>query len=76
MPTEIESNAYNIEVPTLFIGASKDFLIIEDANRAQIEKYAKNLRIESVNAGHYLHIERADEVNGLIENWLETTKFL
>lgn len=59
-------------IPSLFVGASKDCLCRESAGVAQMKKCATTLRTASVSAGHYLHLERADEVNVILEEWLTT----
>ncbi|EKM53674.1 uncharacterized protein PHACADRAFT_198096 [Phanerochaete carnosa HHB-10118-sp] len=70
--TRIPEDAHKIKVPSLFVGASKDYLCRESAGVAQMQKYASALRTASVPAGHYLHLERADEVNVILEEWLVT----
>ncbi|GJE94742.1 alpha/beta hydrolase [Phanerochaete sordida] len=68
----IPQEAYAIKVPALFIGASKDVLLRESAGLVQMRKHATALHIASVDAGHYLHIEAAEEVNRILEEWIVT----
>ena len=65
--TEISEETYTINVPSLFIGGSRDTLFPEAVSLVPMHKYATNLKVVSLDAGHYLHIERADEVNKALE---------
>ncbi|GJE94746.1 alpha/beta hydrolase [Phanerochaete sordida] len=69
---KIQKEAYPIKVPSLFVGGSKDPLFVEAVSLETLKKYATDLKIESVDAGHYIHLERAEEVNKAIEEWVAT----
>ena len=52
-----------IEQPSLFIAAERDSVGIPSEQLRSTLPYAPGMKIRTVDAGHFLHIERADEVN-------------
>lgn len=60
---EIRSMSGLIEQPSLFIGAERDPVGIPARQLMTTLPYAPAMRIRSVDSGHFLHIEQADEVN-------------
>ncbi|GJE94745.1 alpha/beta hydrolase [Phanerochaete sordida] len=68
----MSKDLYTINVPSLFVGAKKDVLCVEVATLPTMQKRAKALKIVSLDAGHYLQLECADEVNKTLAEWLAT----
>ena len=69
---DASKDLYTINVPSLFVGAKKDVLCVEVASVPTMQKHAKALKTVSLDAGHYLQLECADEVNKTLEEWLTT----
>lgn len=58
-----------IEVPVLFIGATKD-LVLNPKTWVNNEKYISKLTTRTVESGHWVLWHKPDEVNKLIGEWI------
>ncbi|KAF1831798.1 alpha/beta-hydrolase [Decorospora gaudefroyi] len=70
-----EKNGGVLEFPVLFIDAKYDSVCSPSTapKMAESQKaFAKNLTYVTVEAGHWLHLERPEETNGALERWLKT----
>ncbi|THW33582.1 alpha/beta-hydrolase [Aureobasidium pullulans] len=67
---EIRSMSGVIEQPSLFIGAEKDSVGIPSEQLLSTLPFAPGMQIRTVSAGHFLHIEKADEVNEVLYNFI------
>ncbi|GJE94740.1 alpha/beta hydrolase [Phanerochaete sordida] len=70
--SQISTDAFEIKVPALYVGASKDVVAVESFSLPLMQKYATNLQTASLPAGHWVQVECADELNSIIEKWLST----
>ncbi|THW88940.1 alpha/beta-hydrolase [Aureobasidium pullulans] len=69
---EIRSMSGVIEQPSLFIGAEKDSVGIPSEQLLSTLPFAPGMQIRTVSAGHFLHIEQADEVNEVLYNFIQS----
>ena len=60
---EVRSMPGIIEQPSLFIGAERDPVGLPAQQLMATLPYAPRMHVKSVDSGHFLHIEQADEVN-------------
>lgn len=60
-----------IEIPVLFIAATKDEALPPTMSRA-MDGYIPNLTRKSVDTRHWALWEKPDEVNQIIRGWLES----
>ncbi len=60
-----------IDIPVLFIAATKDEALPPSMSRA-MDEYIPNLTRKSVDTRHWALWERPDEVNQIIREWLES----
>ncbi|CZT19751.1 uncharacterized protein RCC_05606 [Ramularia collo-cygni] len=67
------ANNGELLMPTLFIGATYDTVCDTVTSTAadNQKKYSKNLTEASVDAGHWVYMEKPDEVNAIIAKWIE-----
>ncbi|KAF9022510.1 alpha/beta-hydrolase [Hymenopellis radicata] len=65
-----ESNA-TFNKPVFFAGASRDYISIVALMRAAFFQYAPDFIFQDYDSGHWVMIERADEVNKDLLEWLE-----
>ena len=61
-----------IKQPSLFIGAEKDSVGIPSEQLLSTLPFAPGMQIRTVSAGHFLHIEQADEVNEVLYNFIQS----
>lgn len=59
-----------INVPTLFIQATKDSVLQPHMSKG-MEKWLTNLTRGEVDGTHWVLVQRPDEVNKIIREWLE-----
>ncbi|THY80317.1 alpha/beta-hydrolase [Aureobasidium pullulans] len=71
---EIRSMSGVIEQPSLFIGAEKDSVGIPSEQLLSTLPFAPGMQIRTVSAGHFLHIEKADEVNEVLYNFIQSVQ--
>jgi soluble epoxide hydrolase/lipid-phosphate phosphatase len=69
--TEIPTPAHTLSHPTLLI-SSTDNVITVTANFAeQMRPLVPDLKVERVSGGHWLQLEKADEVNKILDEFME-----
>lgn len=70
---EKAANNGELLMPTLFIEAKYDTVCdtVNSPLAANQKKYSKNLTEASVDAGHWVAMEKPDEVNSIIAKWIE-----
>ena len=59
----------NIDIPVLFIAASKD-MALPPAMSAGMDKFIPHLTRMEVNASHWAPVEKGEEVNIIVKAWL------
>ncbi|KAG9189383.1 hypothetical protein G6011_06251 [Alternaria panax] len=69
---EVRSKSGTIEQPSLFIGAERDAVGIPSEQLLNTLPFAPRIQVRTVDAGHFLHIEQADEVNEILHDFLQT----
>lgn len=70
-PIGIPQAASIIQSPVLLIIASEDKVGIPDVQIGNTQPYAENLRVRSVDAGHFLQLEAPDRVNEELQAFVE-----
>jgi soluble epoxide hydrolase/lipid-phosphate phosphatase len=74
--TEIPTPAHTLTHPTLLI-ASTGYIITVTINFAeQMRQLVPDLKVENVIAGHWLQLEKADEVNKILEEFIEEKRLV
>jgi pimeloyl-ACP methyl ester carboxylesterase len=66
---EIDTDAWFIEKPSLFICGQRDQYVPCIAS-AGMEKNFKDIEMHEVDSGHWIQVEAHDEVNQIVKNWL------
>ena len=61
-----------IDTPALFIRGAKS-KYIRDEDWPAIEQHFRTVGLETIDAGHWVHAERPDELLGYVQNWLYST---
>jgi pimeloyl-ACP methyl ester carboxylesterase len=68
---EIPTPAHTLTHPTLLI-SSTDYIITVTANFPELMRpFVPDFKVENVNGGHWLQLEKADEVNKILDNFME-----
>ncbi|MCJ1247997.1 hypothetical protein MMC30_005212 [Trapelia coarctata] len=71
---ELELHKTTIEIPTLFILATKDGVLTPELSYG-MEKYFSKLTRKEVPASHWALWEAPEQVNGFLKEWLNTVAF-
>ena len=61
----------HIAQPTLLLTATKDLVCTPVMAEAGMKDWVKDLTVKGVDAGHWLHLERPDEVNEALRAFVE-----
>ena len=69
--TEIPEERKKVGSPSLVCLAQRDPVSVSAMSRALMTKYGTEVEFVEVDAGHWLQVERADEVNAAMRRWLE-----
>ena len=67
----IPKSVFNLSKPVLLVTALKDPIGIPVAAEGSTRPYAPQLQIQGVDSGHFLMLEKADEVNEAIRTFVE-----
>ncbi|MCJ1306544.1 hypothetical protein MMC25_000187 [Agyrium rufum] len=62
------------DVPSLLIVSTKDYITRPEMAVQQTQKYVRNLKVESLECGHWIQLEVPDEVNNLISRFAQGLK--
>lgn len=74
MQTEIPTPAHILTKPTLLI-ASTGYIITVTINfPEQMRPLVPDLKVENLNGGHWLQLEKAEEVNKILEEFIEAER--
>ncbi|KIW24242.1 uncharacterized protein PV07_09970 [Cladophialophora immunda] len=68
---EIPTPAHTLTHPTLLIASTGYFITVTVDFPAIMRPLVPDLRVETVHGGHWLQLERADEVNGILEAFVQ-----
>jgi len=71
---ELQLKTFGIEVPVLFIQATRD-AALPPSMSAGMEEKLPNLTRKEVDASHWALWQAPDKVNSFIREWLETVAF-
>ena len=66
-PDEVGYEDVKIEAPSLFIGPVEEC----EMQAGFLKEWTEDLKVHEVTAGHWVHIEQAEQVNKLIEHFLQ-----
>jgi pimeloyl-ACP methyl ester carboxylesterase len=69
--SSIPPERHHIEQPTLAIFASGDFFCIPAVNEEMMRPYVKNLKVETVDAGHFFLLQKPDETNKILKEFFD-----
>ncbi|KAF9635006.1 hypothetical protein BFW01_g5901 [Lasiodiplodia theobromae] len=67
----IPASAANIPHPALLLTASLDPVGLPDVQVNNTAPYAKKIRVRSLEGGHFVHLERPNEVNSEIRSLVD-----
>lgn len=68
--TEISTAAHTLTHPTLLIASTGYIVTVTTNFPEQMRPLVPDLKVESVNGGHWLQLEKADEVNKILEGFM------
>ena len=68
---EIPTPAHTLTHPTLLIASTGYFITVTINFAEQMRPLVPNLKVENVDGGHWLQLEKADEVNKILEEFME-----
>ena len=63
-----------IEQPTLLVTCSKDPVGAPEMAEAGTRPLVKNLQVKQIDTGHWLQLEKPDEVNQILKTFFEGLK--
>ncbi|KAH6638715.1 putative epoxide hydrolase 2 [Boeremia exigua] len=69
---DIRSTSGKIEQPSLFIAAEQDTVGIPAAQLSAMLPYAPAMQIRTIDAGHFVHVEKAREVNEVLYDFFQS----
>ena len=71
---ELSDEVKTITVPVFYIGAQKDYVGLEAQARASTQQWSKGgFETTSIDAGHWVYIEKRKEYDEALKGWLEKT---
>ncbi|KEF59625.1 uncharacterized protein A1O9_04471 [Exophiala aquamarina CBS 119918] len=73
---EIPTLARTLTHPTLLIASTSYFITVTVNFAEQMRPLVPDLRVENVNGGHWLQLEKADEVNKILEGFMEEKRLV
>jgi soluble epoxide hydrolase / lipid-phosphate phosphatase len=74
--TEIPTPAHTLTHPTLLISSTGYFITVTINFPEQMRPLVPHLKVENVNGGHWLQLEKADEVNKILEEFMEEKRLV
>ena len=74
--TEIPTFAHTLTHPTLLIASTGYFITVTVNFPEQMRPLVPDLKVEHVNGGHWLQLEKADEVNKILEEFMEEKRLV
>ncbi|KAH9481285.1 Bifunctional epoxide hydrolase 2 [Psilocybe cubensis] len=63
---------YKLKSPSFLAAATRDPVSIPDMSIGNLERFGNSVRTVKFDAGHWVHVEKFEEVNKAVEAWLET----
>ena len=67
----IKEADYIIKQPTLLLTCSRDPIGVPAIQEMTMKPFVENLTVESLDSGHFVQKEKADEVNKILEAFIE-----
>lgn len=61
----------NVQQRSLLITCSKDYIAVPAMQEEVMRPYVKNLKVETVETGHWLQLEKPGEVNAILQSFFE-----
>ena len=74
--TEIPTPAHTLTHPTLLIASTSYFITVTINFPEQMRPLVPDLKVKNVNGGHWLQLEKADEVNKILEEFIEEKRLI
>lgn len=68
--------AHTLSHPTLLIASTGYFITVTVNFAEQMQPLVPDLKVESVDGGHWLQLEKADEVNKILEEFMEEKRLV
>ncbi|KAL0951357.1 hypothetical protein HGRIS_008061 [Hohenbuehelia grisea] len=69
----IPVESYVLEKPVFFGGAKRDYIALSAFGKQGVSQATKNHVIKEFDASHWVHLEKKDEVNDALLDWIEIT---
>ncbi|KAE9371498.1 alpha/beta-hydrolase [Stipitochalara longipes BDJ] len=73
---KIPTSAHTLTHPTLLIASTGYFITVTINFPEQMRPLVPDLKVETVNGGHWLQLEKADEVNKILEEFMEEKRLV
>lgn len=67
----IPKDRYNVTQPVLLVAALRDAISIPSLSKANSEASCTNLTVHEFDTGHWVMLEKPDELNVVIEEYLK-----
>ena len=74
--TEIPTPAHTLTHPTLLIASTGYFITVAIDFPGRMRPLVPDFKVENVNGGHWLQLEKADEVNRILEEFMEEKRLV
>ena len=68
---DISKSAANLSKPVLLLTAGKDPIGTPARAEGSTRPYAPDLRVQEIDSGHFMMLEKADEVNKAMSDFFE-----
>lgn len=70
----IPLDKYDITKPVFFAAATNDYICLSAFGKTIVDKHCKNATIREFDAGHWVLLSHADELNGELEAWIDNVR--
>ncbi|KAL8869462.1 MAG: hypothetical protein Q9174_004256 [Haloplaca sp. 1 TL-2023] len=61
----------HVHKPSLLVLCEKDYIAVPKLMEESMRPFAKDMEVKKVDSGHWLQLEKADEVNEILKDFLE-----
>ena len=68
---EVPEERYHLQVPALLVTCTKDYIAVPMMQEGLMRPWVKDLVVKEIDSGHFVQVEKADEVNKTLEEFIE-----
>lgn len=70
-PTALSNEQSRITKPALFVAAARDPLCLAAFGKEHMQQYVPHADIVELDTGHWTTLEKSEELNEILDKWLE-----